>query len=367
MNRTPLALAAAALVLAVGFFVLGMFSGGEEDRQATWRSSRDAFASLPAGSRREASDGSSGERADGRRRISGADEARERGSIPGRDKRRDGSATVIGTARERSGGVRHLDGVDRSQRLRDLGAETDEEGGGERSHRIPEGLRARGGADTGGDIVPGDGDQAQPGDPNLAAPEGKTFDPFSVYDSDRGPDEEPYLVDQVDFLNDEHGVDMGDDSVLTFPALGNVSGEAGTIHFEFEPDWDGSEASGRTLFRIDEPGQWNNRVRLVKDGNYLRYMFFDNTGAEQNINTPIDNWQAGEPHELTVNWDQNVGKISMYIDGELMAEKPYEGELILDSKSRFDLGSKGGDGYIGAGGRITNLTAYDRPLTPFDF
>jgi len=364
MNRTPLAIVAAALFLAVGFFALGMFSGGEGEVQVTWRDSRDAFAGLPAGSQREGigRDADQGER---RRRISSDKEERERGSLPGREMQRGGSATVIGTERERNGGVRYVDGANRGERLRDFDGVGISEDTEKHSDRIPEGLRARGGGNTGDVIDDPNGDQPPASD--VAAPEGKIFDPFSVYDNDRGPDEEPYLVEQVDFLDEEHGVEMGDDSVLTFPSQGNVSGEAGTIHFEFEPDWDGTESSTRTLFRIDEPGQWENRVRLVKDFNYLRYMFFDNTGLEVNINTPIDNWAAGDPHEVTVNWDQQIGKISMYIDGELMAEKPYEGELILDGKSRFDLGSKGGDGYIGAGGRITNLTAYDRALTPFDF
>jgi hypothetical protein len=367
MNRTPLALVAAALLLAVAFFALGLFSDGAPEERAMRPDSTDSFASLPAGSRRE---GFSGERETGaepRRRLAAADDhPRQRGAVPGRESLRGKGATVVETERHRAGGGRSIDAVDRTQRLRDM-ARIDDGGDGARpSDLIPEGLRGRPDLNLSGDVATDNTADPQPGDAN-SAPEGKIFDPFSVYDGERSPDEQPYLVEKVDFLDGEHGVDMGDDSVLTFPAQGNVSGEAGTIHFEIDPDWDGTEESTRTLLRIDEPGQWNNRLRLVKDNNYLRYMFFDNTGAEVNINTPIDGWQAGDPHELTVNWDQQAGKISMYIDGELMAEQPYAGELVLDAKSRLDLGSKGGDGYIGAGGRITNLTAYDRALTPFDF
>jgi len=367
MNRVPLTFAFAAVLLAIGFFALGVISGPSEEEEIG-RNPGSTFAGRSSQRERPAGSRDTGD--ESRRRVAAGD-ARNglRGSVPGREERR-GTATgaaVIESERGRAGGRRAFDSADLTQRLRAMGRGPDEQGDLVAARdRLPEGLQARPELDSGSEVADEAADDPQPGDAGNA-PEGKIFDPFSVYDNDRGADEQPYLIEQVDFLDGEHGVDMGDDSVLTFPTEGNISGEAGTIHFEFEPDWDGTEQSNRNLLRIDEPGKWENRVRLVKDFNYLRYMFFDDTGIEQNINTPIDNWRAGEPHDLTINWNQDTGTIAMYIDGELMAEKPYEGGLVLGSKSRIDVGSKGGDGCIGAGGTIVNLTAHDRALTPFDF
>jgi hypothetical protein len=385
MNRAPFVLVTAALALAVGFFTLKLFSGvgPPEYRQSALRDAPDRPGDRRFGARDGSANGSIADRERRRseRRAAGDSSAsrgglRPSGSAP-REWGSDGAIVVEGRRRERGKLGTSLVG-DRSkaaQRSASIGGSrrTREDVTGESSHRSEVSAALERGASKRGSDEEwfGDGMPVEPdSDATDAGEEGKLFDPFAgeefAGEEDRGADEEPTEVDKVEVLDDAKGVVLSADSVLSFPALGNIYAEAGTIDLTIEPEWDGADVGNNTIVRIEEPNQWNNRIRIVKNNQYLRYQFFDNTGAERDINFKIDHWQAGDQHQITASWVE--GRTSLYVDGQLVGEKEYPGALELGEGSSVELGAQPGlGGFSGAAARVSDLTIYNQAMNPGDF
>lgn len=202
-----------------------------------------------------------------------------------------------------------------------------------------------------------EGRPRQSEDAGVADADGRLFAPFDVVD--RG--EDPIEATFVEF-EPGAGVVLGDDSELIFPTEGNVDGTAGTINFTIEPDWEGGDDSNRELVSINRPGDFQNRIRVFKNGEFLRYMFIDAEGADRNLTFSIAEWHPGEPHQVTATWGE--GRLVLYVDGAEAAKLDFNGQLALGPEAQLALGSTGIDGFAAAGARITDFTVYDRPLSP---
>ena len=200
--------------------------------------------------------------------------------------------------------------------------------------------------------------------------DGTLFDPLSPdvleHKVDRGPEEDPSAVHDVDFLKEEGGVHAGEDSVLSFPATGNIDGAEGTINMVIEPDWNGSDEGSRSLLVVGEKNEWKNRIRVVKNNNYLRAMHFDSTGTERGLGIEINNWKAGEQHQVTVGWSKKDQLLALFVDGAKVAERPLDGEIVFGSAATIEVGSAANREYRGAASSIFDLTTHDRMLTPGD-
>lgn len=149
----------------------------------------------------------------------------------------------------------------------------------------------------------------------------------------------------------EEGIVLTPDSKLVFPDAGNVRGDAGTISLDVVPNWAGSDESNNSLVQIVNPNQWSNAFLLVKNGRYLRFVFRDNTGAERDISVPIDAWTPGDRHNVTVTWGDAA--TAMYIDGRMVGQNTYPGQLEIRPGTPMHLGSafenfRGFDGGIKA-------------------
>jgi hypothetical protein len=180
----------------------------------------------------------------------------------------------------------------------------------------------------------------------------------SVQDSEQAVD-----AQNVQPAQDGVGLDLSSDSVLAFPNAGNANGDAGSISFDIDPQWTGSDQTDNSLVQIRTPNGWDNRMQLVKNGRYLRFILTDNTGRESDISVPIDQWTPGQPHTVTSTWGD--GKTTLYIDGQQVGQNTYKGSFLIPPNTPMYVGSDlPGGSYAGANATIQNFKVFGRALAP---
>lgn len=161
--------------------------------------------------------------------------------------------------------------------------------------------------------------------------------------------------------DDGVGIDLGEDAVLAFPNAGNAKGDAGSISLDIDPKWTGSDATDNSFVQIRTPNGWDNRMQLVKNGRYLRFILTDNTSREADISVPIDHWEPGRPHTVTATWGE--GKTQLYIDGQRVGQNTYSGQFQIPPNTPMYVGSDlPGGTYAGAAATIQNFKVYGRRL-----
>jgi hypothetical protein len=202
--------------------------------------------------------------------------------------------------------------------------------------------------------------KAQPAAP--PAWEGAATDPEEeVVLSIAHPDDTAPALQNTDIEepDDGIGVNFTDDSVVSMPNAGNARGDAGSVSFDVEPEWVGSDDTNHSFVQL-HTDRFENRMELVKNGRYLRFVFADNTGAERDISFPLDAWQPGERHSITATWGEAA--TALYIDGRLVGQNTYSGQLEIAPGTPMYIGSRHGN-YQGANARIENFKVYGRPLS----
>ena len=169
--------------------------------------------------------------------------------------------------------------------------------------------------------------------------------------------------EEIDDPEDGNGIKFTDGSQLTFAQAGGATGEAGTISFEVEPDWHGGDATDNSFVQIRDENEWANRLQLVKNGRFLRFILADSTGREADISVPIDEWSPGEPHSVSASWGN--GQTSLYIDGRLAGSNSYSGDFNISPTTPLHLGSdyRSSD-YGGANATIRDFTLYKNAQHP---
>lgn len=161
----------------------------------------------------------------------------------------------------------------------------------------------------------------------------------------------------------DEGIKITDRGRIEFPNAGNASGDAGTISFRIKPEWAGADASDNALVQIREEHQWNNRLELVKNGEFLRFIVTDDTGREADISTRIANWQNLEEHEVTATWGD--GRTTLYIDGQVVGQNEYTGQLRFTQSTPMFLGADWrGSAYAGANATLHEFTLSTTPRHP---
>lgn len=173
--------------------------------------------------------------------------------------------------------------------------------------------------------------------------DGTLFDPLAAEahgaEVDRGDGEDPLAVKKVDFLQDG-AIYVGDESVYTFPAAGNIRGAEGAIDMVIVPEWSGADGSDHSLLYVGAAGEWKSRMWIVKNGESIRFMTFDDDGIERSLNVRIPDWQVGERHEITASWDEE--EIRLFLDGQLAGARPLDGQITFHGRSMIELGTPGG-------------------------
>ena len=160
---------------------------------------------------------------------------------------------------------------------------------------------------------------------------------------------------------DGDAVEFPADAQYTLPAGGHVNGQAGSIAFDIEPRWDGSDQTNNSLLQIRDDDAWANNLQIVKNLDSLRFVMIDSAGVQTDIVANIADWQANEPHRITATWGDSV--MTLYVDGEAVGQMPFANSPTFKPTTPIHVGSDfPGSQYRSADGRISNLTIYGRPL-----
>ncbi len=360
------------LAVALGFFALRFTSSDSDDYDSPYTPSGDRYAMAGGGeygdepSRfgRGSSGGAGGMRdrgAGGTSRISrfGASEGRgPSGSGRGN------TETVSGGSRDRGGRIGSAAGGRAGGSIRSANA-TGRLGGGSNSINRD---RTR---------LGGSGNRADRADVLTDAE--AAVDPFyndNQLDDDPSDDVLLEVADKEDIdrkADDVEGVqegedgdwiDFSEDSVTTFPNFGNANPNAGTITMDIKPNWNGADITDNSLLQIREPHQWENRMQLVKNGQFLRFIVTDNTGHEADISFKIDQWVEGDAHNVTASWDNGV--TTLYVDGKRVGTNNYPGKLEFQDTTPMHLGSDyaNGGSYGSANGQFRKFQVFDGAKTP---
>lgn len=135
----------------------------------------------------------------------------------------------------------------------------------------------------------------------------------------------------------DEGIEFTEGSQLTFPDGGNARGDAGTITFDVKPNWAGSDPTDNALVTVKTEHGFGNRLELVKNGRFLRFIVADNLNMEHDISVPIDDWQPGEVHSITASWGE--ARTSLYINGRLVGSTTYQGQFEIAPGTPMYVGS----------------------------
>jgi hypothetical protein len=161
----------------------------------------------------------------------------------------------------------------------------------------------------------------------------------------------------------DDGLKFTEGSKMTFEQAGGASGEAGTISLEIEPDWEGGAQTDNSLVQIRDPNSFGNRLQLVKNGRFLRFILADNLGMEADISVDIRDWEPGDIRRIEATWGE--GRTSLYIDGRLAGQNTYDGGFDIAPTTPLFLGSDyDGSDYAGAAGVIRDFTLYTTARHP---
>jgi len=79
------------------------------------------------------------------------------------------------------------------------------------------------------------------------------------------------------------------------------------------------------LLELRGEHDWSNRVELVKNGEFLRFIVTPDSGQEADISVRINDWQAGQQHDVQASYGN--GQTFLYIDGKLAGSNQYTGQL----------------------------------------
>ncbi len=157
---------------------------------------------------------------------------------------------------------------------------------------------------------------------------------------------------------DGEGIDVGENGKMQFP--NNVNPDAAKFDITIKPNWSGSDQTDNALIELRGEHEWSNRVELVKNGEFLRFIVTDNTGVESDISYRINDWQAGDEHNIQAQYgpcENSAGNCTlMYVDGRKVGEKQYNGSLQFAPNTPFFVGGDHNTGaYGGLGGVLKSF------------
>jgi hypothetical protein len=151
---------------------------------------------------------------------------------------------------------------------------------------------------------------------------------------------------------DGDGIKITDAGDIQFP--NTVNPDAATISFKIQPDWSGSDQTDNALLELRGEHDWSNRIELVKNGDFLRFIVTPNTGQESDISVRITDWQAGDQHDVQASYGD--GKTNLYIDGRLAGSNQYAGSLEFPQGIPLHVGGDyKGSNYGGASATISGF------------
>jgi hypothetical protein len=198
---------------------------------------------------------------------------------------------------------------------------------------------------------------ARPEVQNQAAPPADGDAALQVSKPEDIPEQEGQ-AEEVQEADDGDGIKITDRGRVEFPNAGNASA-SGTISFQIKPEWNGADQGDNAIVQIRQEHQWQNRLELVKNGEFLRFIVTPDSGVEADISSRITGWNANEVHDIQVTWDNDSKTTRLWIDGQVAGSNTYTGQLNFSPGTPMFLGADHrGSNYSGA-----NATLYDFTLS----
>jgi len=358
------------LAVAVGFFALRFTSSDSDDYQSGFESGDGDLASArfyeesDAGGRRE---GHFGSRSSGRARgsspghLSRLGTRSERAGLGGSRRSSSSKGAETASSGKRHGGFGGRGGLHSAKAFGRTGsasiANTARNGrkglggkSGDKNHS--DRVQQLGGQQSHVDDFHSDGDAVK--DPK----DGLLLDVNNKEEADATADS----INGVEESDDGEWLDFAENAQLTFPNGANE--QTGTISMDIVPNWNGADITDNSLLQIREAHQWDNRVQMVKNGQFLRFIVTDNTGHESDISYKIDSWESGDAHRVTASWDN--GKTILYVDGKQVGSNTYPGQLQFKKTVPIHAGSDFASGaYNGLDGKA-KVKLFNDARTPND-
>ena len=180
--------------------------------------------------------------------------------------------------------------------------------------------------------------------------------------SSQTSDQSSPVVDENVVYDGQDGAYFPPDAHLAYPDRGGAANEQGTISFWMQPGFNGADVTDNSFVQLRTPDSWANRLQVFKNGVYLRFLFTDNTGIENNIGVGIDKWAPGEWHQITATWGDQV--TNLYVDGVLVGQGQYGGTLDVPQGTPLYVGSDVPQGAPGANSVLRDFLVLDRPMDP---
>ena len=113
--------------------------------------------------------------------------------------------------------------------------------------------------------------------------------------------------------------------------------------------------------QIRQEHEWNNRLEIVKNGEFLRFILTDNTGKEADISARITDWQPNEEKAIEFSWGN--GRTEATIDNQVVGRNEYPGELQFEPNTPMFFGADHpGSTYGSASATIGDFTVGKSPL-----
>jgi hypothetical protein len=166
----------------------------------------------------------------------------------------------------------------------------------------------------------------------------------------RPEDTDPALVKKgVAGDGSDDGLNFTKDSQLAFEGDPTTL-QSGTISGTITPNWSGDDEGNNSLFTWRAPNEWSNRMELVRNGRYLRFILADSVGHESDISVPIDSWTSGQAHDFQAVYGDH--KTTLIIDGVPAGQNTYPGDFNPPTAPMHVGSDNSGSSYSGADGTL---------------
>ena len=139
------------------------------------------------------------------------------------------------------------------------------------------------------------------------------------------------------------GAYLGRNERLYYASEGNISDLEGSIELWINPTWNGNDPVSRYILRYGATGG----MLFSKEGTNLKFSLNrsnDNGSNEIEALAGIETWTANQWHHVAATWS-NTGKfVRLYIDGSLVSDRNFTGNLPALNQTintRFQLGADG--------------------------
>jgi len=140
------------------------------------------------------------------------------------------------------------------------------------------------------------------------------------------------------------------------PETGGITGQTGTISFQFEPGWSGENQADASLVEIGD-----GRFVIRKNVSFLRFEMTGDNGAETSTGFSMADWQPGQRYQITTTW--NGGMMQIYVDGKMAAQQYYTNPFEIPAGTPTYVGTDPQPAPV-APGVLSNLRLSNEALGP---